>query len=402
MSKRKPIHSTGNNSKTPAFSSSYRNFRPTSTVQDDRGGTRPIAEPSSVGLILVTTLIHICKKSLLYDPKLKSVIYFGVIFVGSVIADVLPIPKTYFSRSNNIFNRFFIKWAWGWLLTTAGPWIIMTAYTIGCGKRSVIIKHIVRLVIATVAWMIWMNIFHFIETNYGQCLDTKDRSLQTKSKCLQAGKFWSSLDISGHSFIIIYSSLILSEEAYSLVGWEGIRDFIMNEEYNRKSSTEASNGCLRNLSDEDLDFLKKAYKALTPYLRGIFIVMTIQQIIWDVMLAATILYYHIMIEKFLGAVAAILTWYVTYYWLFRTPHLGMVLPGEGIFKYNKLTGKDRAWVQDSLNKTPKRSLSNKGPTFMGMPLRTGKEDLEKNEFKSKNNESNSMYKRSNSNRADKF
>lgn len=396
MSKRKPIHSASLNSKPNAFGSTYknRNFRPNTTLQDDRGGTRPIAEPSSVGLVLVTALVHLCKKSLLYDPRLKSVIYFGVIFVGSVIADVFPIPKTYFARSNNIFNRFFIKWAWGWLLTTAGPWIIITAYTIGCGRRAVLVKHIVRLGFATIAWMFWMQIFHYIETNYGRCLETKDRSLQVKSKCLQAGKFWSSLDISGHAFIIIYSTLILSEEGYSLIGWESIKDYIMNEEYSRKS-TESSTGYLRDLSDEDLDFLKKAYKALTPYLRGIFIVMTMQQIIWDVMLAATILYYHIMIEKFLGAVAAILTWYVSYYWLFRMPHLGMVLPGEGIFKYNKSAEKDRFWVHESLNKKPKGPLPNMGPTFMGMPLKTGKEALE-TDTRFKNNDTNSTFKRNNS------
>jgi hypothetical protein len=391
MSKRKQSFSNANiSNKNNAFGSFYRNtnfnFRP-SSMQEDRGGTRPIAAPSSVGLVLVTMIVHICKKSLLYDPRLKAVIYFAVIFIGSIIADFLPIPKTYFSRSNNIFNRFFIKWAWGWLLTTAGPWVILTAHTIGCGRRSVLLKHLIRLVFATVAWILWMNVFHYFETNYGRCFNTKDRSLQVKSKCLQAGYLWSSIDISGHAFIIIYSSLILSEEGYSLLGWEGIKDFIMNEEYNRRTSNENTTGYLRNLSDKDLDFLKKAYKALTPYLRGLFITMTIQQIIWDVMLAATILYYHTMIEKFIGGVSAILTWYVSYYWLFRISQLGMVLPGEGIFKYNELKEK-----QDNSAKS-KRCMPNKVSTFMGMPIRTGKEEIEKNNGSFKDTENNSTYRR---------
>ena len=371
MSKRRPLHASMNNS---SFKSTYSNlkntnmnFRPNS-MQEDRGGTRPIAAPSSVGLILVTMVVHVCKKSLLYEPRLKAVIYLAIIFLVSIIADFFPIPKTYFARSNNILNRFFIKWAWGWLLTTVGPWIMLTAHTIGCGRRSIVLKHLVRLIFATGAWMLWMNIFHYVETNYGRCVGTKQQSLQSKSKCLQAGLFWSGLDISGHAFIIIYSTLILSEEGHSLLGWEGIKDFIMNEEYNRRSCSDSKPGYLKYLSDSDLDFLKTAHKALTPYLRGLFIVMTLQQIIWDVMLTATVLYYHIMIEKFVGAVAAILTWYVSYYWLFRLPNIGILLPGEGIFKYNDLKEK----FQDYSNKT-KRVIPNKGQTFMGMPVKNGKE-----------------------------
>ncbi|XP_014213772.1 FIT family protein CG10671 [Copidosoma floridanum] len=389
MSKRKSIHSAGglpssSAAKNNVFTTNF-NFRPNST-QEDRGGTRPIAAPSSVSLVLVTMILHICKKSLLYDPRLKAVIYFAAIFVGSIIADVVSVPNTYFAKSNNFLNRFFIKWAWGWLLATAAPWIILTAHTIGCGRRSILIKHLVRLAFATAAWMLWMNIFRYVETNYGRCLGTRDRGLHTKSKCLQAGQFWSSIDISGHAFIIIYSSLILSEEGYSLLGWEGIKNLIMNEEYNRKSSTENTTGCLRNLSDIDLNFLKKAYEALTPYLRGLFIAMTIQQVIWDVMLVATILYYHIMIEKFMGGVAAILTWYVSYYWLFRLPLLGMVMPGEGIFKYNELKEKNNI-------PKPKRSLSNRGPTFMGMPIKTCRDELEKNDSKTRDVDTELIYRR---------
>ena len=236
-------------------------------------------------------------------------------------------------RSDNALNRYFIKWAWGWLLTTMIPWVVLTAHTIGCGRRSILVKHLMRLVFATCAWLAWMNLFHYIETNFGRCYNTKDPLLQEKSKCLQAGKFWSGLDISGHTFIIIYSSLILAEEGKTLIGWEGIKDLLIHEEHMRSLPNESSSGFLRNLCDEDFDFLKKAYKVLTPYLRGLFITMTLQQLLWDVMLVATILYYHNMAEKFLGGVAAILTWYATYNWLFKMSSLGFTSPREGLFKY---------------------------------------------------------------------
>ncbi|CAD6236404.1 GSCOCG00008164001-RA-CDS [Cotesia congregata] len=366
-SKRRPLHnSTGSGSPGSSFRSRGMNFRPNSGVQEDRGGTRPTAPPSSVGAILISMVIHLCKKSLLFEPRLKIVIYCGAIFIVSLIADFIPMPKSYFSRSDNIFNRYFVKWGWGWLLTVTIPWVALTGHTLGCGKRPILVKHLARIVLATAAWLLWTKLFHFIETNHGRCLNTKDLQLQTKTKCLQAGKFWSGFDISGHTFILIYSSLILAEEASSFLGWEGIRDLIMKEEYSR-TTNEISSGMLRNLSDTDLGFLKKAHNVFTPWLRGLFIIMTLQQLLWDIMLVSTILYYHIMIEKFIGGVIAILTWYVTYKWLFKLPKCGLLAPGEGVFRYYE--------PREPLSTPPssrlrRSTLNGNTPTFMGMPIRT--------------------------------
>lgn len=315
--------------------SSGLKFRP-SFLQENRGGTRPTPEFQSVGFIFLSLVHHICRKTLLFKPRLKAALYLAVLFFGSLIADFFPIPRTFFSRSNNFVNQYFIKWSWAWLLTTTTPWIAITVYTIGCGRRSVLLRHLSRLILATLAWITWMKVFQYIEVNFGTCFNTKDRSLQEKSRCLQAGKHWSSLDISGHAFIIIYSCLILSEEAHSFLGWERIKDNLAQEEYLRKNPNEKNFGTLRYLSNEDLQFLKTTHKALTPHLRGLFIIMTLQQVCSEVMLMATILYYHIMIEKFIGGIVAILTWYATYHWLFKIPQLGFLEPGNGIFKYSSI------------------------------------------------------------------
>lgn len=336
-SKRRSIHSSGNTSTSGSGARSSRmNFRPSSAQQEDRGGTRPTAAPSSIGLILVTMLLHLCKKSLLFDTRLKVAIYCGVIFTISLITDFFALPRTYFSRSDNAINQYFVKWGWGWLLSVIVPWVTLTAHTLGCGRRPVLLRHLARIAIATFAWLAWTKLFTYIETNFGRCLNTRDVHLQSKAKCLQSGRFWSGLDISGHTFILIYSSLILAEEGTSLVGWEGIKDLVMNEEHTR-TTTETSTSPLRNLSDSDLEFLKKAHRALTPYLRGLFVAMTLQQLLWDIMLVSTVLYYHIMIEKFLGGIAAIITWYITYQWWYKLPKSTLLAPGDGLFKYNNDT-----------------------------------------------------------------
>ena len=345
------------------------NFRPNSS-QEDRGGTRPTAAPSSIGLILVTMFLHVCKKSLLFDTRLKVAIYCGAIFVVSIIADFIAMPRTYFSRSDNALNQYFVKWGWGWLLTITVPWVVLTAHTLGCGRRSILLKHLARLILATAAWLLWIKFFNYIETNYGRCLSTRDVQLQTKAKCLQSGRFWSGLDISGHTFLLIYSSLILAEEGSSLVGWEGIKDLIMREEHTRMTPSEPSTGPLRNLSNSDLEFLKKAHKALTPYLRGLFIAMTLQQLLWDIMLVSTMLYYHIMIEKFLGGIAAVLTWYVTYQWWYKSMKNSLPPPGDGLFKYNEVK------VHDNASARSRRTTLNGTNRFMGFPIRTSQENTD--------------------------
>ncbi|KAI4503747.1 hypothetical protein M0802_001150 [Mischocyttarus mexicanus] len=353
--------------------SSRLNFRP-NLSQEDRGGTRPTAAPSSIGLILVTMFLHVCKKSLLFDTRLKVAIYCGTIFTISLVADFVIMPRSYFSRSDNALNRYFVKWGWGWLLVVTIPWIVLTSHTLGCGRRSILLKHLARLLLATFAWLMWTRLFNYIETNFGRCVNTKESQLQFKVKCLQAGKFWNGFDISGHTFILIYSSLILAEEGSSMIGWEGIKDLIMREEHTRITPNETSFGPLRNLSDRDLEFLKKAHKIFTPYLRALFVVMTGQQLLWDVMLVSTVLYYHIMIEKFLGGIAAVLTWYITYQWWYKLPKIGLPPPGDGLFKYNEVK------PQHDLNaaRTRRTTLNGNTNRFMGLPIRICQDNLERN------------------------
>lgn len=347
------------------------NFRPNHN-QDERRGTRPTPGPTSIGLALVTLVLDVCKKSLLFNTKLRILIYCIALFVGSAIADNLYVPKSYFSRSENVLNLYFIKWGWAWLLVVVGSWIVLTARTLSCGRRTVLLQHLARLVLATLAWMFWIQVFQYVEEYTGRCLNGKGHVLESKSKCQRSGYQWTGgLDISGHAFIIIYSCLILSEEGNTLLGWEGIKDLVVKEEYDRGTEGEVSNGSLKKLSNEELEYLKKSHKVVTPYVRALFVVMTLQQMLWDLMLLGTILYYHVMLEKLIGGFVAIVTWFLTYHLWYKAKGGGFLAPGEGPFKYNE----QKKEISDFLSK--RRSVPSKvGPTFMGMPLRTGTGDAE--------------------------
>lgn len=343
------------------------NFRPTMTDanNEQKGtGTKPTREATSVYEILTLMLIFLCKKILFLETRLKIFIYLGCLFGISLIADVMPIPKWYFSRSDNFINRFFVKFAWGWNLFLLIPFLILTSYIYCCGQKQRIAKHhLLRIFIATIFWWFWTKLFNVIEANFGRCMV---KGFGTKATCLHAGHMWNGFDISGHSFILIYGSLVLIEEARCLMNWDGIKDNIRLEEYQRcTKDSSANNNPLRNLSEQEFETLQVNYEKYTPYIRGLFIGITCLQVIWDFMLFTTLLYYHVMVEKLLGGVLAIITWFLTYHVWYKYPKVIPSLPGDGVFKYIKNQAAKQAFPAA---RRGIGSLNNQTPTFMGRPI----------------------------------
>lgn len=313
-------------------------------------------------------IVHVCRKTLFVDTSVKVGIYGASLFIVSLLADVLPFPRTYLSRSDNIFNTYFVKLGWAWTLFVISPFLLMTSYTYCCGKRDKVLQHFARLGIATFAWYVWTKLFWYIERTYGHC-NVVPKKYQTKEACIAGGYFWYGFDISGHAFILIYSSLVLIEEARAIVGWEGIRDLIRDEEHARTiGGVSVTNGPLRGLSFEDFSNLKKSYDKFTPYIRLCFIAVTLLCVLWDVMLVTTILYYHIMIEKFISGAIAILTWFFTYRYWYTMSWTVPNLPGDGLFKYKDVRQPKEQAKRRSTTTIPQSSVRGQLPTFMGMPL----------------------------------
>lgn len=350
------------------FKNSRMNFKIQNESTESKGN-KPTREASSVLEILILMIVHICKKILFFDTNLKIAVYLGALFLLSLFADVLTFPKTYFSRSDNLFNQFFVKIGWFWTLFLTVPYVLLTSYTTCCGKKKLIITgHLLRLMIATTFWYVWTTVFNYIETNYGRC---NSKTYVDKISCLKNGYFWNGFDVSGHSFILIYSSLVMIEETRAINGWESIKDYIRDEKYSRSiDDKSASVNPLKNISTEELNILIMCYENFTPYVRALFIAIAALQLLWDVMLVSTILYYHIMVEKFISGVIAILTWFVTYRVWYTIPNVWPSQPGEGIFKYNK----DKPATSIPVHK--KRMSSSNGKHFMGMPIGQTRDTVE--------------------------
>lgn len=313
-------------------------------------------------------VMHVCKKTLFYDTNLKVALYLGSLFLISLIGDFIPYPKTYFARSDNLFNVYFVKMGWAWTLVLSSPFLFMTSYTLCCGDAQRLVKrHLPRILIATAFWWSWTKLFRIIENSYGRC---NVRGFDGKSACLKGGHFWNGFDISGHGFILIYSSLVLIEEARPIVGWEYIKEHIRNEEHNRATGEPSSTNPLRNLKDHEVKRLKWLYEKYTPAIRTLFIGCAVLQLLWDVMLVCTMLYYHKMIEKVLSGIFAILTWFFCYRVWYPSRATLPDAAGQGLFNYQKSRHPPLPLKRTPSLVSSTRNTATPGdlPKFMGMPL----------------------------------
>lgn len=180
-------------------------------------------------------------------------------------------------------------------------------------------------------------------------------------------------DISGHVFILIYSSLVLIEECRPIVGWEYIKEHLRLEEHKRKTpqDTSPSSNPLRNLESTELTTLKVLYEKYTPIIRLLFVAITLLQLLWDIMLVCTMLYYHRMIEKVVAGVIAICTWYFTYQAWYPSKLVGWPdTAGKCSFKYQtKAISATPNLARRSSLLTSKASKSTSDvPKFMGNPI----------------------------------
>nr|CAG4640951.1 EOG090X07YX [Eulimnadia texana] len=370
MSKRKL-----NSTPTSSVAANKMNFRPAvDSGRNGSKGTKPLPDPSSIPQVLLLMVVHVCRRILFVDPSIKVGIYILAVFIGSILSDVLPIPRTYFSRKDNLFNVYFVKLSWGWTISVVGAFVYLTSSVYCCGERIKIRQHVTRLVIATLMWFFWTKSFVFVEEGYGYCSKTQVR--HDRKLCLSKGLTWHSFSISGHTFILIYCTLIIMEEAKALVGWEGIKDFIRMEDHNRTSNEEARDGtALELLTEDQFVQVKEKYEKYTPYVRFLFIAMAVLSLIWDVMLTSTVIYFHTTPEKFLASVVAVLVWFFTYRFWFINKYFGISLPGEGLFRYmnpvdplQTLRLRRRSSISLRSSLLEQRAKNDRVPMFMGMPL----------------------------------
>ncbi|KAK6308374.1 hypothetical protein J4Q44_G00216450 [Coregonus suidteri] len=144
-------------------------------------------------------------------------IFLGISIVGSVVKHTQIVPETYFSNRRNVVNMYFVKVSWGWTLLLLTPFILFTSYK----RLTFALRRLSSLVVATAIWYTFTEAFSYIEGTTGTCHVPEPEAMDqvphhdeitSKWSCRKAGGQWDGYAISGHSFILSYSALIIAEE----------------------------------------------------------------------------------------------------------------------------------------------------------------------------------------------
>lgn len=300
------------------------------SMRSEAKGTQLVREPTTVVSIFLTVFLFACRKYLFFSTHKRLFMYL-VLLVASILGDTVKFPKIYFANSGTFLNQYLVKLGWFWTTLWTMSFLIVTSKVFCLNSRTSVVKHASRLMVATFFWYFWTSTFNRIEDYYGTC---SGKAAPTRFACKSAGFTWKSFDISGHVFILIYSTLVMISESRPIIGWDKIQDVLRKEENARKDGKSVAT-MFSNLKEDELQKFKVVYKEMTPYAQALFIIITIFVAIWELMLITTMMYFHTMPEKLLAGLLAMLTWFVTYKLWYESPVLPP-LPGHGFFKYQAL------------------------------------------------------------------
>ena len=181
-------------------------------------------------------------------------VYSFLIITGITAGEFLNLPTSYFTQKSNFLNQIFVKRGWAWTFILL---ILLNS------KRSY-----KKLFSATVYWFLitqWAfgpSVLDRIYQFSGSC---SLLHLKTLTECFASGGEWDGLDISGHVFLLLHSSLLIWEE-----------------------------------------LLQSEFKNGLNLISGMLCLLLL--ILWMVMLIVTVLYYHSITEKILGTILGFGFW----------------------------------------------------------------------------------------------
>lgn len=190
-------------------------------------------------------------------------------------------------------GRYMVKWSWAWTLLLLTPFVLFCNYSF---SQSIYFlgRRLLSLAIATAVWYVCVNTFFYIEDVTGSCFETSamdvvKEELTSKAVCRRAGFHWHGYDISGHCFILSYSTLLIVEET-------------------------APMALVKPTSHSAL---------LRAALNLLYIALNLIVVLWLWMFVCTCVYFHEFLHKLIGTVCGLLAWHLTY----RVWYLKAVSPG---------------------------------------------------------------------------
>ena len=229
------------------------------------------------------------------QPSVKVKILFVLVIVASVICSVSFAPQTCFDNRNNLLNRVFVKFSWGWTLLFLLPLVALSSYVYEKTSRMDALKNLFRVAVAHVMWYIFTTIFVLLDHAVGTC---SNLAYEHRRECHKNGSLWYGFDISGHTFLLSYCILIITEESIpvSQTVWKQAGNIIS--------------------SISEPIHLQEVYDKISLVMSILRLYGVVLILLCTLMTLTTNLYFHTIPEKVLGFIIAVFCWYVTYCYIY--------------------------------------------------------------------------------------
>lgn len=228
-------------------------------------------------------------------PFVKINILFVMVLIASGICSMSCAPHTYFDDRKNLLNRVFVKFSWGWTLLLLLPLVTLSSYIYEDTSKVDVSKNLLRVGVAHVIWYVVTTGFLILDHIVGTC---SNAAYEYRSECHSNGNIWYGFDISGHTFLLSYCILVITEECIPVAPneWQQVGNVI-------SSATKP-------------DYLLKPYHHISVVMSVLRLYATILMLLATLMVLTTNLYFHTMPEKILGFLIAVACWYITYHLIY--------------------------------------------------------------------------------------
>ncbi|CAB3410703.1 unnamed protein product [Caenorhabditis bovis] len=276
-----------NSRKTSQKKSSVQSQPPTESPRPqkvDPKSKKPVSLGSTPNPIL-GVFVAIARKILFIDTARVAIFYLAFITFLSLIEKWFEFDSSYYLvQKHSVFNQYGVKIGWFWTLVVVGPFVYF------CSKahyrdRDMPYIDLCRLGVATFFWWIAVKFFHFFTASTSVCnLGVR----LTREQCSAKKGVWTpGYDISGHCFLMLYSILIITEEAKAFRRYMQVTAQVEPEH-------------------------REQHDILTRRIQIFFVAMLVLHAFWFKQLIISVIYYHFYVEEIVAALVAVFFWFITY------------------------------------------------------------------------------------------
>ncbi|XP_011402503.1 PREDICTED: FIT family protein CG10671-like [Amphimedon queenslandica] len=247
----------------------------------------------------MASIVRPCLNTLLYSsPFLKAALFSLIVFAFSFYSELYELGEADGPSKDFPLNRYYVKYNWAWTLLFLLPTVSLTAILYTGMELKDAIRHLFRLLINHLIWYSVTQLFLSYQRSVGAC---SNKSISNRSDCLSGGGTWSDIDISGHVFLLSFSTMIISEEVMAISPWACSNYRILPPQPKWKAT-----------------ILPVIYShTLSSFTVVLFEIIAAIEIILNVlMILITCLYFHTFYEKILALIISLTLWYVSYHVLY--------------------------------------------------------------------------------------